>query len=595
VEIRTDDGGGTLETDVANLTLKHLLLLLFHADPTFARSFRYDREDIQRARRNEELAARDGLRAEIENPLTGKPIRMRHFLSWTLEQIRPLAEALELWNDLAPLREMAAGGPNLAEALRLRLLQEMGAKPGQTVEIPKDVLSTLAAERQAMVNRDMDAVLDGLPGLAGEAPKLKELLLKARSDAISNPLVPIHFQKQPNVVVEVSSPDKTGEIVELAQQLIRFPSVTACPKERLDEVQRTAGFICDYLRFYGLQEHYLNKSKYPAVLAEFPNGEKKPTPASVMLSGHYDVVSPEPDDSQFQPCIDGDYLWGRGSADMKTVVATYLVWMKNTLRLGPPYPSINLLLVGNEENGEVEPMGTPHALRLLNEQAGFQPKLLIAGERTGERGNEKWGEICTQNRGVMRFEVAARGQRGHTGTGGTSGDLGERLIQARTTLADIIQRHLTLKSADNWKSQASFPYLQVGTPGIYNVSADYGVLGVEIRPIPQDDVDALVAELEAACTKDGLELHLTVKENGIACDPDNPYLLHLLQAVRDVSGEEPKIGRKLAGTSARFAPGGQGVVWGQTGIGPHAKDERHYIPSILPYYQALERFGKFLI
>ena len=28
------------------------------------------------------------------------------------------------------------------------------------------------------------------------------------------------------------------------------------------------------------------------------------------------------------------------------------------------------------------------------------------------------------------------------------------------------------------------------------------------------------------------------------------------------------VGRKLPGTSARFAPGGQGVVWGQTGIGP---------------------------
>jgi hypothetical protein len=36
------------------------------------------------------------------------------------------------------------------------------------------------------------------------------------------------------------------------------------------------------------------------------------------------------------------------------------------------------------------------------------------------------------------------------------------------------------------------------------------------------------------------------------------------------------------------------VVWGQSGIGPHARDERHYIPSILPYYQALDRFAQFL-
>jgi succinyl-diaminopimelate desuccinylase len=594
VEVRTDDGGGTLELDVANLTLKYLLLLRFYADPQFARSFRYDHEDIQRARRNEEQAARYGLRAEIENPLTGKPVPLRHFLSWTLEEVRPLAEALDLWDDLTPLRNMAGGAPNQSQRLRQHLLEELGGSPGETLEIPLDMLKKLAAERQAQVGRDIETILGSLSGLDGEAAKVKQVLLEARRDVLANPLVPIQFQIAPQVPAEILPLDKTAEIVELAQQLIRIPSVTACPQERLDEVQRIAGFICDYLRFHGLAEHYLNKSKYPAVLAGFPNGGKQPAPAVVMLSGHYDVVPPDPDDSQFQPRIDGDYLWGRGSADMKTVVATYLVWMKDTLRLGPPYPPVNLLLVGNEENGEMEPVGTPHALCLLKEAWGFQPELLIAGERTGERGDEKWGEVCTQNRGVMRFELIARGQRGHTGVGEASIDLGERLIQARQVLAEIFQRRLTLKSADSWKSQASFPYLQVGTPGVYNVSADYGVLGVEVRPIPQDDLDILLSEVQAACKESSLELSLSVKENGIACDPANPYLLRLLQAVREVSGEEPKVGRKLAGTSARFAPAGQGVVWGQSGIGPHARDERHYIPSILPYYRALERFARLL-
>ena len=37
------------------------------------------REDITRARANEKLAAQYGLRAEIQNPLTGKPIGMRAF------------------------------------------------------------------------------------------------------------------------------------------------------------------------------------------------------------------------------------------------------------------------------------------------------------------------------------------------------------------------------------------------------------------------------------------------------------------------------------------------------------------------------------
>jgi hypothetical protein len=62
--------------------------------------------------------------------------------------------------------------------------------------------------------------------------------------------------------------------------------------------------------------------------------------------------------------------------------------------------------------------------------------------------------------------------------------------------------------------------------------------------------------------------------------------------VGEVEGGVAKIGKKLPGTSARFAPGGQAVVWGQSGIGPHAKDERHFIPSIEPYYRALVELGK---
>ncbi len=127
---------------------------------------------------------------------------------------------------------------------------------------------------------------------------------------------------------------------------------------------------------------------------------------------------------------------------------------------------------------------------------------------------------------------------------------------------------------------------------MYNVTPDYGVLGVEIRPIPQDDLLGISQELLDYCQAHNLELKVQVMENGIQASPTNPYLAALVQAVRAASGAEPVIGRKLPATSARFAPGGQGVVWGQSGIGPHARDERHFIPSILPYYRALDELAK---
>jgi succinyl-diaminopimelate desuccinylase len=586
VEIRTDEGGHSLDLDISNLTLKHLLLLRIYSDPRFARSFRYDREDISRARMNESLAAKYGMRAEIENPLTGKPIAMRDFLKWTLKEVKPLAEALNLWNDLSPLVEISEGARNTAEKIRARIQIELG----ENDEVPLKILRELLFEREAQVKADVERIAAEYGSIGEEQSKIAEFLQRSRDYVRHSPQAPVRFRPRLQATVETSYPDKTSEILDLAQQLIRIPSVTASPNERLEEVHRAGFLIFDYLKNAGVDVQYFD-GKYPAVYATFSQIPNPQLPISnhqspILLTGHFDVVEPEPDDSQFKPRIDGDYLWGRGAADMKTVVATYMVWMKDTLKLGKAFPNISLLLVGNEENGEAEAWGTPHVLRELD----LTPSLFIAGERTGEKGNELFGEICVENRGVMRFDVVARGVKGHSGAAGT-GDLSEKLIAARSALNEIFSKYLTLKSADGWQSQAKFPFINVGTPGVYNITAGEGILGVEIRPIPQDDVEGLKSRVEEYCKDNGLELCLNVMENGVACSPDNPTLKALIESVKIASGAAPKIGKKLPGTSARFAPGGQAVVWGQSGLGPHAKDERHYIPSIEPYYKSLNELA----
>jgi len=588
VEVRTDEGGHSLDLDIANLTFKHLLLLRIYSDPTFARGFRYDREDITRARANEVNTAKYGLRAEIDNPLTGKPTSVRAFLKWTLKEVTPLAQALNMWDDLYPLVEMSEGGRNTSEKIRARLQLELGAND----EVPMTVLKELFYEHEAMVKADVERIATDYTSLGSDASKISEYIQRSRDVVRQNPSAPIRFRPRTQIMTEKTYPDKTSEILDLAQQLIRIPSVTASPNERLDEVHRAGSLIDDYLKNAGLETRYFD-GKYPAVFAQFPSSAGRGRPEGsgeeeILLTGHFDVVEPEPDDSQFIPLIEGDYLYGRGAADMKTVVATYLVWMKDAMKASAPYPNIALLLVGNEENGESEPWGTPHVLKEL----GTTPSLFIAGERTGEKGIELFGEICVENRGVVRLDVIARGVKGHSGIAGT-GDLSEKLISARMALNEIFAEHLTLKAGDGWQSQAKFPFINVGTPGVYNITAAEGILGVEIRPIPQDDVEAIKTKVEEYCAENGLETKFSVMENGVACDPDNPALKALIEAVKQASGgEEPTLGKKLPGTSARFAPGGQAVVWGQSGIGPHSKNEAHFIPSIEPYYKSLNKLSK---
>ena len=592
LEIRSDDGGNPLEMEVANMLLKHLILIRIYADEEFGQQFVYNHGDLKLARENEEQASKLGMRGEIRNPFDKKVQSMRDFLSDTLSSVETLADLLGFSEDLSPLRELAGGGPNQAEKLRDQICAELGdlsLEDCGEVPVPKEMLQSIAEESERQLAGDIEMIAETYPLIPEDREKLEEMFQYCREDVHLDPQLPIRFRPRPQEMIEISYPDKTSEIINLAERLIEIPSVTVGAEERLDEVIRAATLIFDYLRNHGLEVRYFDHGKYPAILAGFKGSQQAP----VMLAGHFDVVAPDLDDSQFIPRREGDYLWGRGSADMKTVVATYMVWMKDQLSSGQELPPINLLLIGNEENGEQEPFGTPHVLKILKDE-GHVPEIFIAGERTGEQGNELFGEICTENRGVMRFEVIARGQRGHSGVGMKGQDLTSRLLEARAAINSMLQDFFTLSSEDGWQSQVNFPFIQVGTQGVYNIVPDTGRIGVEVRPIPQDDIDKFILVLEQFCTESQLELLISVQENGVACNPENPYLVSLVEAVRKSSGHEPPIAKKLPGTSARFAPHGQGVVWGQSGLGPHAREERHYIPSIKPYYDALTHFAEIL-
>jgi acetylornithine deacetylase/succinyl-diaminopimelate desuccinylase-like protein len=193
----------------------------------------------------------------------------------------------------------------------------------------------------------------------------------------------------------------------------------------------------------------------------------------------------------------------------------------------------------------------------------------------------------------MRFELVARGKRSHSGVVPGGQGLGRKIVDAQRALEKIADDYLTLTSTDGWISQIRFPFTQVGTRGIYNITAAEGVLGIEVRPIPEDRLDQFVRAVQDYCQEEGFIIQDWLMDPGIICDPDNPYLQAMIAGVEKASGEAASFGKKLAGTSARFAPRGQGVVWGQSGVGPHSKVERHYIPSIMPYWQALEQFAGF--
>src|SRR6185503_3699476 len=136
-------------------------------------------------------------------------------------------------------------------------------------EVPLSVLKELFYEHEAQVRADVERIASDYGSLGSDSTKIAEYIQRSRDAVRQIPTAPIRFRARTQAVIEVSYPDKTSEILDLAQQLIRIPSVTASPNERLDEVHRAGSLIDDYLRNAGLEAKFFD-GKYPAVYATFP-------------------------------------------------------------------------------------------------------------------------------------------------------------------------------------------------------------------------------------------------------------------------------------------------------------------------------------
>ncbi len=106
---------------------------------------------------------------------------------------------------------------------------------------------------------------------------------------------------------------------------------------------------------------------------------------------------------------------------------------------GPPFPPFNLLLVGNEENGEGDPFGTPSCPQ--DSREGEWLAAWVDGcRRTYRRGG----------RGALRIDLHREPRRsadgdhgpgacGHTGTGGGPRDLLDSLIEMKSRPGLVVQ------------------------------------------------------------------------------------------------------------------------------------------------------------
>ena len=196
--------------------------------------------------------------------------------------------------------------------------------------------------------------------------------------------------------------------IELSQRLIRCPSVTPDEGGALDELQNVLeelGFRCQRLLF--------SESGTPDVDNLYARlGDRGP---NFCFAGHSDVVPPgdrdEWGEDPFSGVVIDGKLFGRGSADMKSAIASFISAVQRyKSNVGEETPgSISLLITGDEEGPAIN--GTIKVLDWMSKNNELIDACIV-GEPTNP---DHLGQmIKIGRRGSFTGWLTVTGVQGHT-------------------------------------------------------------------------------------------------------------------------------------------------------------------------------------
>ena len=193
----------------------------------------------------------------------------------------------------------------------------------------------------------------------------------------------------------------TNETLELAKALVRRRSVTPAD----DGCQR---LVAQRLSRCGFRAEDFGSGDVANVLLRHGTGAPL-----VVLAGHTDVVPPGAlerwNSDPFEPTERDGLLFGRGTADMKTSIAAFVVAAERFVAAHPHHPGTVALLITSDEEG-VAVDGTVRVVEALRAR-GEKIDYCIVGEPSSV---ERFGDtIKNGRRGTLTGRLWVKGVQGH--------------------------------------------------------------------------------------------------------------------------------------------------------------------------------------
>lgn len=369
----------------------------------------------------------------------------------------------------------------------------------------------------------------------------------------------------------------TDEVLALTRAMMACASVSpddAGCQELLIARLEGAGFAVERMRFGEVDNFW-------AVHPNSGGGDVAVREPLLVLAGHTDVVPSGPPDAwsspPFEPTEHDGFLYGRGSADMKSSLAAMVVAAERFVAHHPDHPgSLGFLITSDEEADAVD--GTVRVVEELGRR-GVAIDYCVVGEPSS---TARIGDV---------IRVGRRGSLGATAT--VSGVQGHVAYpdQAVNPIHSAVGALQTLINTTWDEGDADFPptsfqvsNVRAGT-GAGNVIPGEFECAFNFRFNPKQTPEGLMASVEQAFEAAGADAAIDWRLSGMPFITRGGKLIDAVRrAIADIAGLDTETSTSGGTSDGRFiAPTGAEVVE----LGPanetiHQVDERVALAELGP-------------
>ncbi len=349
------------------------------------------------------------------------------------------------------------------------------------------------------------------------------------------------------------------ELIRLLENLIKIDTSN---KKGIDHAIK---YCNDWFIQRDMTPNIINNKGYKSLVYEIGAGSRR-----IVLNGHIDVVKGKK--AQFEPFIQENRLYGRGSADMKAGVAA-MMYVMYKLKSRLKNCTVQLQLVPDEE------IGGEFGTKFLT-QNKYLGDFVICGEPTQL-------QIGIQSKGILQIDVEVYGKSSHSSRP-WEGD--NAILKCYRIFNKIKQLPFPSKKS-KYYDNSSVNLSKIKGGNEYNVVPDHCTMSLDIRFIPELDKEEVIKQIKDTCNCEA-KVHVKAFGQPVNTSDNNKYVLDLKSAANNILADNIKVFGQHGSADTRFFSKYNipAVEFGPVGSNWHGDNEYVEIDSIYSYIDILMNF-----